>query len=70
MRGAFFIVILIALLVAGFLVVKDISTESNNGATRIDTIKNAKETARQVEEKTSRMSERLKNATKKLQTSY
>ena len=70
MRGAFFIVILIALLVVGFLVVKDISTESNDGATRIDTIKNAKETARQVEEKTSRMSERLKNATKKLQTSY
>jgi len=70
MRGAFFIVILIALLVVGFLVVKDISTESNDGATRIDTIKNAKETARQVEEKTSRMSERLKNATKELQTSY
>ena len=45
MRGAFIIVILIALLVAVFLVGKNLTTDNVDGVDKMETIQKAKETA-------------------------
>lgn len=63
MRGAFFIVILITLLIVGVLVVKNMSTDTTEGVQKMETIQQAKDTAREVEEKAADLNNRLKEAT-------
>ena len=51
MRGMLFIVILIALLIVSFLVMKNISpTSKENGTDKIEMIERAKDTAAKAEE--------------------
>ncbi|MDY6904766.1 MAG: hypothetical protein SWH61_08770 [Thermodesulfobacteriota bacterium] len=64
MRGAFFVVIVIALLIVTFLVVKNLSTETADGTTKMETIQKAKDTVNTVEEKTKALSDRINDATK------
>ncbi|MFZ5564641.1 MAG: hypothetical protein ACOZBW_11365 [Thermodesulfobacteriota bacterium] len=66
MRGAFFIVILIALLVVGVLIVKNMSTDTTEGVQKMETIQKAKDTAREVEDKAAELGDRLKKATESL----
>jgi uncharacterized protein (UPF0333 family) len=62
MRGAFFIVILITLLIVGVLVVKNMSSDTTEGVQKMETVQKAKDTAREVEEKAADLNNRLKDA--------
>ncbi len=61
MRGAFFIVILIAMLIVGILTIKDMKTETEEGVTREKSVEKAEEAARQVEEAMDRIKKSAKN---------
>lgn len=61
MRGAFFVVVLIAMLIVGILVVKDMKTETVDGVERDKTVEKAQETARHAEEAMDRIKETAKN---------
>ncbi len=67
MRGAFLIVTLIALLIVGLLVVKNMTTEVDEGVQRMDTVHKAKDTVREVDKQTKDLQDRLKKATQGLE---
>ena len=62
MRGAFLILTLIALLIVGLLVVKNMTTEVDDGAQRVETIQKAKDTAQEVEKKAREVQEQANQA--------
>jgi len=62
MRGAFFIVIMIALLIAVFLVGKNMTTEVDEGVQKMDTIQKTKDTAREAEDKIKEINDRASQA--------
>ena len=64
MRGAFIILSLIALLIVGLLVVKNMTTEVDEGVERMDTVQKAKETVREADDQTRDLKDRLKEATR------
>ena len=64
MRGAFFIVILIALLIVGFLVVKNLSTETIDDTTKMETMQKARDTADTVEKRTKALNDKVNDAVK------
>ena len=66
MRGAFLIVILLALLVVVFLVGKNMTTEVDDGVQKIETIDKAKDTAREAEDKLNEIQDRANRALKDL----
>jgi len=61
MKGAFFIVILIAMLIVGILTIKDMKTETVNGTTREKAVEKAKDAAQQVDEAMKRIKDSTKN---------
>ncbi|MCD6584144.1 MAG: hypothetical protein J7K96_00100 [Desulfobacteraceae bacterium] len=61
MKGAFFIVILIAMLIVGILTIKDMKTETVDGTTREKSVEKAEEAAQQVEEAMKRIKDSTKN---------
>jgi len=61
MRGAFFIVILIAMLIVGILVVKDMKTETVDGVERSKAIEKAEDAAKQAEEAMDQIKKSAKN---------
>ncbi|MDA3895971.1 MAG: hypothetical protein PF482_07480 [Desulfobacteraceae bacterium] len=62
MRGAFFVVILIAMLIVGILTMKDMNSETVDGVERSKATEKAEEVARQAEE----AMDRIKNANKNI----
>jgi len=50
MRGAFIIVILIAMLIAVYLVANNLQTDTGEGVDRVESIQKAKETADMVDD--------------------
>ena len=64
MRGAFLIVTLIALLIVGLLVVKNMTTDVDEGVQKMDTVQKAKETVREIDDQTRGLQDRLKEATR------
>jgi Tfp pilus assembly protein PilX len=61
MKGAFFVVILIAMLIVGILTMKDMNTETVDGVERSKATEKAEDAAKQAEEATDRIKESLKN---------
>jgi len=61
MRGAFFVVILVAMLIVGILVVKDMKTETVDGVERSKATEKAEDAARQAEEAMDRIKKTVKN---------
>jgi Tfp pilus assembly protein PilX len=61
MKGAFFIVVLIAMLIVGILVVKDMKTETVDGVERSKATEKAKDASRQVDEAMDKIKESTKN---------
>lgn len=61
MKGAFFIVILIAMLIVGILTIKDMKTETVDGTTREKAVERAGEAAQQVDEAMKRIKDSTKN---------
>lgn len=61
MRGAFFIVILIALVIVGFLVMKDMDTETADGTKRREAVEKAEAAAAEAEKAMERVKESAKN---------
>ena len=61
MRGAFIIITLIAMLIVGNLVIKDMKTESADGLNKKEVIEKAEKTAREAEKSL----EKVKDLTKK-----
>lgn len=66
MRGAFLIVTLIALLIVGLLVVKNMTTDVDEGVQKMETIQKTKDTVREVDGQTEELKNRLKQATEGL----
>jgi len=61
MRGSFFIVILIAMLIVGILTIKNMKTETADGVTREKAVEKAEEAAKQAEEAMDRIKDSAKN---------
>ena len=61
MKGAFFIVILIAMLIVGILTIKDMKTETVDGPAREKSVEKAEEAAQQVDEAMKRIKDSTKN---------
>ncbi|MFP4040934.1 MAG: hypothetical protein ACLFS7_10380 [Desulfosudaceae bacterium] len=62
MRGALLIVTLIALLVVGLLVIKNMTTETE-GVQKTETVQKAKDTAREAEDNAKKISDKAGEAT-------
>jgi len=62
MRGAFFIIVLIAMLIAGILTIKNMKSETSEGVNKTETIQKAKDTAKIAEEATKKLRETTKQA--------
>lgn len=60
MRGAFIFVIVIALLIVGILVVKDMDSETADGVKRREAVEKAEDAAREVDKAMDRMRESAK----------
>ena len=60
MRGAFFIVILIAMLIVGILTIKNMESETSKGVNRTESIQKAKNTAKVAEDATKKIRETAK----------
>jgi uncharacterized protein YxeA len=67
MRGAFLIVTLIALLIVGLLVVKNMTTDVDEGVQKMDTVQKTKRTVKEVDDQTKDLQDRLKQATRGLE---
>jgi len=63
MRGAFIIITLIAMLIVGILVIKDMQTESVDGLNKKEVIEKAEKTAKEVEKSMDRIKDLTKKAT-------
>lgn len=61
MKGAFYIVILIALLIVGILTIKDMKTETADGVSREKAVERAEDAAKQAEEAMDRIKKSAKN---------
>jgi uncharacterized protein (UPF0333 family) len=61
MKGAFFVVILIAMLIVGILVVKDMKTETVDGVERSKATEKAEAAAKQAEEAMDKIKKTAKN---------
>lgn len=61
MKGAFFIVILVAMLIVGILTMKDMNTETVDGIERSKATEKAEEAAKQAEEAMDRINKSAKN---------
>ncbi len=61
MRGVFFVVILIAMLIVGILTMKDMNSETVDGVERSKATEKAEEAANQVEEAMERIKKTAKN---------
>ena len=61
MKGAFFIVILVAMLIVGILTMKDMNTETVDGVERSKATEKAEEAAKQAEEAMDRIKKSAKN---------
>jgi hypothetical protein len=55
MRGAFIVIILIAMLIGVYLVAKNLKTENVDGMDRVETIQKAKDTADVVDNAVKKM---------------
>ncbi len=62
MRGAFFIIVLIAMLIAGILTIKNMKSETSEGVNKTETIQKAKDTAKIADEVTKKLRETAKQA--------
>lgn len=62
MRGAFLIVTLIAMLIVGLLVVKNMTSEVDDGVQKMDTIQKTKDTAQEAENKVREINDRANQA--------
>ena len=62
MRGAFIIIILIAMLIVGILVIKDMKTESVDGLNKKEVIEKAEKTAKEAEKAMDRVKDLSKKA--------
>ncbi len=60
MRGVFFIVILIAMLIVGILTIKDMKTETD-GVAREKAVEKAEDATKQAEEAMERIKKTVKN---------
>ncbi len=61
MKGAFLIIMLIALLIVGGLVMKNMNSEVD-GVKKMETIQRAKDTVKEVNKTTSALQKKLDNA--------
>jgi FtsZ-interacting cell division protein ZipA len=61
MKGVFFIVILIAMLIVGILTIKDMKTETVDGTAREKAVEKAEDAAQQAEEAMDRIRKTTKN---------
>jgi hypothetical protein len=61
MKGAFFIVILVALLIVGILVMKDMDTETADGVKRREAVEKAEDAAAAAEKAMERVKDAAKN---------
>ncbi|MEZ4551109.1 MAG: hypothetical protein R2874_11680 [Desulfobacterales bacterium] len=61
MKGAFFIVILIALVIVGLLVMKDMDTETADGVKRREAVEKAEDAAAEAEKAMERVKDAAKN---------
>ncbi len=64
MRGAFFVVILIAMLIVGILVIRDMKTETEKGVTKTEAIDRARETAHTVDDAMQKIKDAAKQSGK------
>ncbi|MEW6077260.1 MAG: hypothetical protein AB1724_05585 [Thermodesulfobacteriota bacterium] len=68
MRGAFLVLTLIALLIVGLLVIKNMESDrSDNEVQQVESLQKARETARQVDDQTRDIQRRAREATRGLQ---
>jgi hypothetical protein len=63
MRGALIIVVLIAMLIVGILVVKDMKTETVDGVTKQEAIKKAEKSVKIAEDAINRITDKAKKST-------
>ena len=61
MKGAFFIVILISLVIVGLLVMKDMDTETADGVKRREAVEKAEDAAAEAEKAMERVKDAAKN---------
>ena len=61
MKGAFFIVVLIALVIVGLLVMKDMDTETADGVKRREAVEKAEDAAAEAEKAMERVKDAAKN---------
>lgn len=66
MRGALLVVMLIALLIVGMLVIKNMTTETE-GVQRMETVQKAKDTAEETEKQAEEIQDRVEEATRGLE---
>ncbi len=63
MRGALIIVVLIAMLIVGILVVKDMKTETVDGVTKQEAIEKAEKSVKTAEDAINRITDKAKKST-------
>ncbi len=63
MRGALIIVVLIAMLIVGILVVKDMKTESVDGVTKQEAIEKAEKAVETAEDAINKITDKAKKST-------
>ncbi|MBA4368457.1 MAG: hypothetical protein C0403_12570 [Desulfobacterium sp.] len=63
MRGALLIIVLIAMLIVGILVVKDMKTESVDGVTKQEAIEKAEKSVKTAEDAINRITDKAKKST-------
>ena len=62
MRGAFFIVILIAMLIVGILTIKNMKSETSKGVNKTEAIQKAKDVKKIADDATKKIRETAKQA--------
>ena len=62
MRGAFFIVIVIVLLIIGILVIKDMQTETTTGIQKKDIVEHTEKVVDEVEDKMEGLKKKIDKA--------
>jgi len=61
MKGAFYVVILVALLIVGILTIKNMKTETREGVSREKAVEKAKDAAQEAEKAMDRIKKSAKN---------
>jgi hypothetical protein len=62
MRGAFFVIIVIVLLIIGILVIKDMQTETVTGIQKKDIVEHTEKVADEIEDKMEGLKKKIDNA--------